>query len=206
MNPEIWADDSGFLGSPRSAPVTARFGGAGAEQPRHAYQIHVYRATVRDCCRPLPVGYAPRMWSLRRTSGSADRRLSLRYSRHAPSRNSASAGFLSAIYRFECSDGPCKSTEPTCTRHLMPCPWAKAAAASVAAGGGDPERGGSRPIRSSRTLRQTSLLSPCLDGSRAAPFDHPHAKDDQQRGHPPALTSAINVRSIARTRSQSRGP
>jgi hypothetical protein len=47
MNPEIWADDSGFLGSPRSAPVTARFGGAGAAQPRHAYQIHVYRATVR---------------------------------------------------------------------------------------------------------------------------------------------------------------
>src|SRR5262245_18774263 len=45
-NPEIRADDGGFLGSPRSALVTARFGGAGAAQPRHAYQMHVYRATV----------------------------------------------------------------------------------------------------------------------------------------------------------------
>jgi hypothetical protein len=205
MNPEIWVDDSVFsapLDLPRSRPVFA-VPAPRSQDMRIKYMFIVQRY---DCCRPLPAGYAPRMWSLRRTSGSADRRLSLRYSRYAPSRNSASAGFLSAIYRFECSDGPCKSTEPTCTRHLMPCPWAKAAAASVAAGGGDPERGGSRPIRSSRTLRQTSLLSPCLDGSRAAPFDHPHAKDDQQRGHPPALTSAINVRSIARTRSQSRGP
>jgi len=47
MNPKIWADNSGFLGSPRSALVAARFGGAGAAQPRHAYQIHVCRATVR---------------------------------------------------------------------------------------------------------------------------------------------------------------
>jgi hypothetical protein len=113
----------------------------------------------------------------------------------------------------------------------------------AAAGGNDPESwGGSRPIRSSRTLRQKSLLSPCLDGSRAAPFDHPHAKDDQQRdcgwstacptrchrrpspcakpglairprlssAHsrrtPSGSTSAIKVRSIARTRSQSPGP
>ena len=64
MNPEIRADDNGFLDSPRSALVTARFGGAGAAQPRHAYQIHVYRAT--DGLMPAAArrSFAPRMWSL----------------------------------------------------------------------------------------------------------------------------------------------
>jgi hypothetical protein len=55
---------------PRSAPVTARFAGAGAAQPRRAYQMHAHRATVRLSCKGSTDagrcrrGFAPRMWSL----------------------------------------------------------------------------------------------------------------------------------------------
>lgn len=48
---------------PRSAPVTARFGGTRAAQPTHAYQIHVYRATVRPDSGRCRRGFAPRMGS-----------------------------------------------------------------------------------------------------------------------------------------------
>jgi hypothetical protein len=132
------------LDLPRSRPVLA-VPAPRSQDMRIKYmfiaQRYVYYAAVRP---PLPGG------------GSADRRLSLRYSLMRPAEI--------AHQRASYWTAHASRDRATYTRHLMCRVLGQTRRQlGAAAGGNDPESwGDSRPVRSSRTLRQTSLLSHVL--------------------------------------------